>query len=129
MDRLYDASAFFNILSKTTQHDHFVGQALLDLTKYELGNAVSKKQTKDNKDAMLQLFNRCMQVTENMHVIDMRGLEHHMAVMAASTKLTFYDSAYVVVAERGGLVLVTDDAEMSDVARRRGIPTISSAEV
>ena len=102
---------------------------MLDLTKYELGNAVSKKQTKDNKDAMLQLFNRCMQVTENMHVIDMRGLEHHMAVMAASTKLTFYDSAYVVVAERGGLVLVTDDAEMSDVARRRGIPTISSAEV
>ena len=73
---------------------------------------------------MLQ-FNRCMQVTESMHVIDMRGLEHYMA---ASTGLTFYDSAYVVAAERGGPVLATDDAEMSDVARRRGIPTISSAE-
>ena len=99
---------------------------MLDLTKYELGNAVSKKHTKDNKDAMLQLFNRCMQVTDSMHVIDMRGLEHDMA---ASTGLTFYDSAYVVVAERGGLVLVTDDAEMSAVARSRGIATITSAEV
>ena len=125
--RLYDASAVFNLLLHgDPQPDRFAGQAVLDLTKYELGNAVSK-HAKADKDNMLPLFNRCMNIIHHMRVFNIDGLEEDAAAMA-SAGLTFYDSAYVVAAERHGLVLVTDDAEMSEAARRRGIQTISSAE-
>ena len=128
MDRLYDASAFFNLLfHEAPRHDHFVGQAVLDLTAYELGNALLRRY-KDSTDDMLKLFNKCAGILAGMYMVDIRSLEYDVALTGSSTGLTFYDSAYVVAAERGGPVPVTDDAEMSAVARRRGIPTISSAE-
>ena len=129
IERLYDASAIFNILFHgDSQPDLFAGQAVLDLTKYELGNAVSK-YAKDDKDDMLLLFCRCMNIVHHMRVLSIGGTERDVLATASSTGLTFYDSAYVVAAERHGLVLVTDDAEMSEVARSRGIATITSAEV
>ena len=127
MDRLYDASAFFNLSARTDQYENFLGQAVLDLTQYELGNAVSKKY-KDDRAVMLKLFDECVDILAHMHVLGTGGMERDVLVTASSTGLTFYDSAYVVAAERHGLVLVTDDAEMSQAARRRGIQTISSAE-
>lgn len=48
MDRLYDASAFLNTLIRgSDQHVRFQGQAVLDLTRYELGNALWKKPRGD----------------------------------------------------------------------------------
>lgn len=128
MDRLYDASAFFNLLARSDQYGHFLGQAVLDLTQYELGNAVSKKY-KGDLALMLKLFDECVDILDHMRVIGMEGMERDVLVTASSTGLTFYDSAYIAAAERHGLVLVTDDAEMSEAARRRGISTIASAEV
>ena len=129
MDRLYDASAFFNLFARTDQYGHFLGQAVLDLTQYELGNALSKKCTDDNRDATLKLFDEYVGVIAHMRVLGMGGMQRDVLATASSTGLTFYDSAYVAAAERHGLVLVTDDAEMSEAARRRGISTITSAEV
>ena len=128
MDRLYDASAFLNLFARTDQYGHFLGQAVLDLTQYELGNAVSKKY-KGDRVLMLKLFDECVDILAHMRVLGTGGMERDVLVTASSTGLTFYDSAYVVAAERHGLVLVTDDAEMSEAARRRGISTIASAEV
>ena len=115
------------MLREAPQHDHFVGQAVLDLTAYELGNALLRRY-KDSKDDMLRLFNKCADIFADMHVVDISSLEYDAALTGASTGLTFYDSAYIVAAEQCGLVLVTDDAEMSEVARSRGIATITSAE-
>ena len=128
MDRLYDASAFFNLFARTDQYENFVGQAVLDLTQYELGNALSKKY-KGDPAVMFKLFDDCIDILAHMRVLGTGGIERDVIATASSTGLTFYDSAYVVVAERHGLVLVTDDAEMSEAARRRGISTIASTEV
>lgn len=128
MDRLYDASAFFNSILKTTQREHFVGQAMLDLTIYELGSTV-RKNHKGDKSRMLESFDKCMSIVDRMHVLDMRGAERDVAAMCASTGLTFYDAAYVVAARRLGLSLVTDDKDMSEAARRHGVRAIASAEI
>ena len=130
MDRLYDASAFFNLLPQGTTQDHdFAGQAVLDLTKYELGSVILRKSDEVGKDGMLRLFYMCINLAADMHVLDMRGMELDVAAMGVSTGLTFYDSAYVVGARQYGLELVTDDGDMLAAARSNGIAAAKSDEV
>ena len=128
MDRLYDASAFFNILLRETQRGHLMGQAVLDLTQYELGNAACKNSGR-GEEAMLKLLDTYTNLIKDMYVMNVSTMELKAATMGMKTKLTFYDSAYVVVAKEYGLAIVTDDGDMSEVARDYGIETLASSEV
>lgn len=128
MERLYDASAFFNILLRETQRGHLTGQAVLDLTQYELGNAACKNSGR-GEEAMLKLLDTYTNLIKDMYVMNVSKMELKAATMGMTTKLTFYDSAYVVVAKEYGLAIVTDDAGMSAVARDHGIATLASSEV
>lgn len=128
MDRLYDASAFFNILLRETQRGHLTGQAVLDLTQYEIGNAACKNSDKGEAN-MLKLLDTYTDLIKNMYVISVSKMELKVATMGMTTKATFYDSAYVVVAKEYGLAIVTDDGGMSAVARDHGIETLASSEV
>lgn len=130
MNQLYDASALCNILLHRDQQYHrFQGQAVLDLTKYELGNATQKQYGKADKESIERLLNACVNLADDMYVLDMRGMELDVVMMGISAKLTFYDSAYVVVARQYGLDLVTDDGDMLAAARSNGIVAVRSDEV
>ena len=61
-----------------------------------------------------------------MNILGVYGMEQDVADAAASEGLTFYDSAYVAVAGRCGLELITDDGDMLEAALRRGIAAMRS---
>lgn len=126
MDRIYDASAFLHMLVRgSARRRHFSGQAVLDLTRYELGKAIWNNLPHGRQDKQL-LFERCLELLDEMSVLGVHGMEQDVADTAVSERLTFYDSAHVTVAERYRLELITDDGDMLEAARRRGIAAMRS---
>lgn len=131
MERIYDASALLNLVLSRGSRSLAVltGQAVLDLTAYEIGNAIWKMsclQKKIVEDEACVLLDACMKTICNMSTLSMVGLEKDVKEMAVRTRQSFYDSAYMVLAKKHGLELVTDDAKLQKSASGSKIRTSSS---
>lgn len=61
-----------------------------------------------------------------MNLLNVRGMEEDVKDTLISTVLTFYDSAYVTVAKKYGLELVTDDGDMLEAAPSCGVAAVGS---
>jgi predicted nucleic acid-binding protein len=119
--RLYDASAFLNLLLNQGSKALGVlsGQAVLDLTTYELGNSIWKilyLQKKITKAEACSLLDSCLNVISSMKVMCIKGLEENVKELSSSIGQSFYDSAYLVVAKNHNLKLVTDDKKLLKAA-------------
>lgn len=115
--RLYDASAFLNLIlnegSKSLAATS--GQTTLDLTTYEIGNGIwriSHLQKKITKIEACLLLNTCLQVISGMTVFGIRHLEEEVKELSSDIGQSFYDSAYLVIAKKHNLDLVTDDKKL-----------------
>lgn len=119
--KLYDASAFLNLLLNEGSNSLSIlsGQTVLDLTLYEIGNGIWRiqhLQKKITKEEACSLLDSCIQVMSGMNVLDVDGLENQVKEIASDTGQSFYDSAYLSVAKKYGLELVTDDKKLLKVA-------------
>jgi len=117
--KLYDASAFFKHLQKNKlNRKHFI----LDITIYEIGNVIWKYVTKLKKiskqDAEkitqpLILWDRIIRIESNDEIKIMK--------ISLSTKLTYYDSAYIYFSKKFGMELLTCDKKMFKTAKKMKI--------
>ena len=119
--KLYDASAFLNLLLNEGSKSLSIlpGQTVLDLTLYELGNGIWRiqyLQKKITKEEACSLLDSCIQVMSSMNVLDVDGLENQVKEIASDNGQSFYDSAYLAVAKKYGLELVTDDKKLLKIA-------------
>ncbi len=122
-DRLYDTSALFNIMIKDGSGASKIlrSQNILDLTAYELGNAIWKLaylQKKITHQQACKILESFLLLRQTMRVLEITGMEEEIKNLSIDTGLTFYDSAYVVAAKQTGLVLVTDDASLAKIAAK-----------
>jgi DNA phosphorothioation-dependent restriction protein DptG len=106
---LVDASALYPLLlsGKAFNLEQF---AVSSLTEYELGNALWKEAKKKRikfKDAA-QTFSETL---SELKKISIDGINNTLA-LAIERNLTFYDASYAHVAEKEGLLLVTEDTEL-----------------
>lgn len=120
--KLYDASAFLNIVLKQGSKSlaALSGQAVLDLTAYELGNSIwriSHIQKKITKTETCSLLGTCFEVISGMKVLDIKGIEECVKEISTSAGQSFYDSAYLAVAKKHGLELITDDKRLLNAAQ------------
>ena len=102
----------------------FGGQAAPDLTRYELGKAV-RNSLPHGQDKLLP-FETCLEFLDETDVLGVHGTEQDAADTAVSERTTFYDSADAAVAERCRLGPITNDGDMPEAARRRGIAAMRS---
>ena len=132
MRRLYDASAIVNILVRADAHLPRIRKGLiLDLTSYEVGNALVKiardgggwQRSQVYLDTWLQLKRRLSAP------LRLNRLEHIVLRMSERAGLTFYDAAYVVACPRTNADLVTDDRQMRDAAQDLGVRAFSSSDL
>lgn len=131
MKQLYDTSALLNLmLNKGSKAlDILSGQAVLDLTIYEIGNSIwkfsylQKKITKNQSCALLDISSS---VIDNMTVLDIKSIENDIKEHSINLGQSFYDSAYLGVAKKYNLELVTDDKKLQKNAKRSKIPASSS---
>ena len=122
---LLDASAFMTLIKKATVQTTVLclqDSVVLDLTFYEVGNAIWKESTltkflTPNESKALEkvaqtIFERTDQIASNT------GSFPGILEIAKSEKLTFYDSSYIYFAKEKGLKLVTEDKKLDMKAQK-----------
>ena len=123
---LIDASSLM-LLMKTaniqTELDRLRTSFLLDLTFYEVGNAIWKETcltkflTKNESEV---LRNRVQTVLARTDKILSEASDFQKILdISESEKLSFYDSGYLFAAKEKGLVLVTEDKELRTKAEKQ----------
>lgn len=84
--------------------------AVLDLTTYEVGNALMRGRVPANADQIALVLDTlaeiCPVIVPGQHDLA------HAAVLADEHSLTFYDAAYAAVARSRGARLATHDAAL-----------------
>jgi predicted nucleic acid-binding protein len=122
---LIDASSLM-LLMKTAniqiELDYLRKSFLLDLTFYEVGNAVWKEScltkflTKNETEV---LRNRLQTVLARTERIPSEASNFQRILeISESEKLTFYDSSYLFAAKEKGFVLVTEDNKLRAKAEK-----------
>jgi len=119
--RLYDTSALLNLLLNKGAKSLSVlsGQAVLDLTTYEIGNSIWKLsylQNKITKTEACTFLDACLKVMSNMKVLDIKDAEEDVKELSSEIGQSFYDSAYLALAKKHNLELVTDDKKLQKAA-------------
>ncbi len=134
---LLDANSFL-LLIRSDEHARTVkspiigNSKILDLTVYEIGNALWKElellKSLKMEDAE-RLANAVNLVMTNMEKLFVGASEFSDVMsIARAEKKTFYDSSYIYIAKREKMMLVTEDRGLSKVAQKY-IGTVSVREL
>jgi predicted nucleic acid-binding protein len=118
MRRLLDTSALINLL-KGERLRHLSDAMILDLTVYEALNFVWKELyllKKIDENTALRLTRALKKIFDTLEILSMRGYEEKALELAIKHGITVYDASYIAIAAEKGLILVTDDCELSKVA-------------
>ena len=122
---LFDASAIVNLLISQGGRiiDIVTGNWTLDLTVYEVGNAVWKLNTIKSKitsaEADNLLRNLLDIVADRIRLISSSEIDHLSTIrIAREEKLSYYDAIYLSIAMTRNLLLVTDDRRLYNSAKK-----------
>lgn len=122
---LFDASAVLQVIRGFEEEKalRMLGEnCILDLTKYEVGNALWKEHvlhsaiTEDEFHEFLDLL-RSVVVRAKILAPDPENLSD-VAGVAAKEKITFYDASYIAIAKIRKLTLITEDGRLAKVASK-----------
>ncbi len=122
---LIDASAFMLLIKKADPQNtikFLQDSSILDLTYYEIGNAVWKESVLTKlltPEAAKTLQRTAETILAKIDRInsDSNSFEKIMEI-AKVEKLTFYDSSYIHFAKEKGLQLITEDKELKTKAHK-----------
>ena len=114
---LLDASALYPLLRRLGKslYRHLKTLAVLDLTKYEVGNALWVEVKHGLVVDWLPVVKAWIEVFRGLKELKVEDLVD-VEELATRLDVTFYDAAYIFTANRMGLILVTEDEEMRDKA-------------
>jgi predicted nucleic acid-binding protein len=95
---------------------------ILDLTIYEAGNAIWKEseflKTLSSEETQ-KLANSLSLILSNLEKLSVQPSEFTQVLsLAKSERRTFYDSSYIYIAKRDKMTLVTEDQNLSKIARK-----------
>jgi predicted nucleic acid-binding protein len=125
--RLFDASAIIMVAKNHPDKAQPVleGEHLLDLTSYEVGNAlwkINELVDETSKSTALEAVNQASPLLAQMEALKVDGEELGSVVeVAFESGMSFYDSSCLQVAGSIGLTLVTEDANLLRSASRYGV--------
>ena len=125
MKYLLDASAFILLIKNadvTSTVEHLQDSMILDLTFYEVGNAIWKESTLTKfltpKEAeKLGTMAQTVLAKTNRVKSEAEAFQKILEI-AQTEKLSYYDSSYVYSAKETGLTLITEDKELGTKARK-----------
>jgi len=128
---LIDASALYTLLKR--RRDIVVeiidASAIIDLTKYEIGNALWVEWRRGLIEDPKRTMRGWMKLLSFIKEIQLdRGELDEVEDLALELSLPFYDASYIYIARRMGLTLLTDDVEMRDKAAKLGVKTLTTVE-
>ncbi len=122
---LLDASSLLLLMkvgSVETQLDCLRTSLIIDLTFYEVGNAIwkdtclTKLLTKDESEVLRNRVQTVLAKTDRVQS-DPTCFQKILD-LSESENLSFYDSSYLFAAKEKGLILVTEDKELRAKSKR-----------
>jgi predicted nucleic acid-binding protein len=135
MKNLLDASALMTLVKKADAQTTAActrNSVILDLTFYEVGNAIWKESTltnllkADEAERLEIVAHRILAKLEKL-TIQSADLSKILKI-AKLEKTTFYDSSYIYYAKENKLTLVTEDKALKTKANKT-IKTITTAQL
>ncbi|MGF3522968.1 MAG: type II toxin-antitoxin system VapC family toxin [Candidatus Bathyarchaeia archaeon] len=102
--------------------NHLQAASILDLTFYEIGNALWKESclrkflTKKESEILRNSFQTVLSKI-NMIALETTSFQG-VFLISESENLSFYDASYLFTAKEKGLVLVTEDKELKAKAKK-----------
>lgn len=125
MSFLFDASSILQLI-KSLEEDRalrvIAEGCILDLSKYEVGNALWKERILRHTitdDEFHEFFGLLTTVILQSKVLGIRAQDlPDVARIAAKEKTTFYDASYIEVAKSQNLTLMTEDTKLARIATK-----------
>lgn len=110
---LIDASALHPLAVKLGENilDHTEKFRVLDLTMYEVGNVLWKEKKRGRIADIESAASFFEELLRNMYKLSIDNIGEVLSI-ALEKNLSFYDVAYIYVAEKNKLKLVTEDKEI-----------------
>jgi len=125
MKYLLDASAFILLIKKADTKsviDCLQDSSILDLTFYEVGNAIWKESTLTKfltSEETAKLGTMAQIILRKLSRIASEGEAFQKILEIAQTeKLSYYDSSYIHYAKETALPLITEDKELGTKAKK-----------
>jgi len=127
---LIDASALYTLLKRRDIVVEIIdASAIIDLTKYEIGNALWVEWRRGLIENPKRTMRGWMKLLSFIREIQLdKGELDEVENLALELSLPFYDASYIYIARRMGLTLLTDDVEMRDKAAKLGVKTLTTVE-
>jgi predicted nucleic acid-binding protein len=124
---LLDASSLLLLMRselgpQSTKSRIIQNSRVLDLTTYEAGNGIWKEsellKTLSSEETQ-KLADNLSLILSNLEKSSVQPSEFSRVLsLAKSERRTFYDSSYIYVAKRDKMTLVTEDQNLSKIARK-----------
>ena len=125
MKYLLDASALMLLIKKADAKltvKYLLESLILDLTFYEIGNAVWKESTLLKfltPEEAKRLGSRSQSILAEINQVKNESEDFQKILEIAKTeKLSYYDSSYVLMAKQRGLQLITEDKKLEMKAKK-----------
>lgn len=129
MNYLLDANAFLDLIKR--RKTLIKGQYILDLTMYEVSNAIWKEVVLFKtltKDEAVTLMNEITNIVQKLNIIRIQDDLDKIMEIAIKERLTFYDAAYLYFAKKYQLILITNDKKLYNAAKDK-IKVLRSDEI
>jgi predicted nucleic acid-binding protein len=122
---LLDASAFIFLIKKAnvqTTFQHLQNSLILDLTVYEVGNALLKESrlTKFLTPQETKTLEKVTQLilTRTEKILNQDVTFQQIMEIAKTENLSFYDSSYIYFAKQKNIKLITEDQTLKEKAQK-----------
>lgn len=124
MSLLFDASSLVGLIRSPKEHKAgLLREArILDLTYYEVGNAIWKELELlriMNNDEASKLSNALVKTLDAVGTLKLgAGDFEEILALARREKLSFYDSSYLYATKKNEMTLVSEDGKLSKIAKK-----------
>lgn len=114
MKHVFDSSSIFRAI-RENKVEALVGNATLDLARYEMGNilwknyALKAKAEEKELESLVEVVKQTLNILEIMQIT---GDEEKVLNVAMELRITFYDASFAYSAKMSEAMLVTEDAEL-----------------
>jgi len=129
-----DASSIGVLLGRMKEKavEFLEGTVTLDLALYELGNFIWKECVLKRIISRKEALERIEDLVKILGLMDLEKLEKEdvgsTMILAVDLDLTFYDASYLYIAKSRNMILITEDKELLEKAKRIGVKAVRVEE-
>ncbi|MCD6154419.1 MAG: type II toxin-antitoxin system VapC family toxin [Candidatus Verstraetearchaeota archaeon] len=134
MSYIFDASALLNLIRKAGSNAIEIVKEnyILDLTLYEIGNALWKEAILLKRISLEEALKTISFIENLRKILIAKSLSDEdllpkVLKISLQQKITYYDAAYITIAQNQKLTLIADDSKLIKTAKKLGVKTKTSS--